>query len=108
MAHKNVAAIQQCCHLVSIYNNNGGNSEEMVRVRQKSESDNWAVILSGLIGKVITSHAEDCRVDSRLKLLQFILCTRCSGSTAHEGGGCVQTIGSTVFRYTEWNCMHAL
>ena len=27
---------------------------------------------------------------------RFILCTKCSEGTAHEGGGCDQSIGSTV------------
>ena len=31
-----------------------------------------------------------------LRLHRFILCTRCSGSTAHEGGGCYQSIGSNI------------
>ena len=31
-----------------------------------------------------------------LRLHRFILCTRRSGGTAHEGGGCDQSIGSTV------------
>ena len=35
--------------------------------------------LSGRIGKVVASHAEGHRVDSGLKLHQFILCTRRSG-----------------------------
>ena len=34
----------------------------------------------------LASHAEGLRVDSRLKLHRFILCTRSSGGTAHEGG----------------------
>ena len=37
--------------------------------------------LSGSISK------GGCRVDSRLRLRRFILCTRHSGSTAHEGEG---------------------
>ena len=30
------------------------------------------------------------------ELHRFLLCTRRSGGTAHEGGGCDQSIGSTV------------
>ena len=36
------------------------------------------------------------RVRFPLMLHWFILCTRGSGGTAHEGGGCDQSIGSTV------------
>ena len=39
--------------------------------------------LSGRIGKVVASHAEGCRVDSRRGLHRFILCTRRAGGTAH-------------------------
>ena len=36
---------------------------------------------------VVASHAEGCRVGSRLRLHRLILCTiRRSGGTAHEGG----------------------
>ena len=42
--------------------------------------------LSGRICKVVASHAQGCRVDSRLRLHRFILCTRRSESTAHEVG----------------------
>ena len=38
------------------------------------------------LGKVVASHAEGCRFDSRLILHRFILCTRRSRGTAHEGG----------------------
>ena len=31
-----------------------------------------------------------------LRLHRFILCTRCSGGTAHEGEGCDQSIKPTV------------
>ena len=37
------------------------------------------------------------RFPVELRLHRFILCTRRSGSTAHEGAGCDQSIGSTVF-----------
>ena len=36
---------------------------------------------------MVASHAEGCRVNSRLRLHRFILCTWRSGGTAHEGGG---------------------
>ena len=52
--------------------------------------------LSGRMGKVVVSHAEGCWVDSQLWLRRFILCTRCSWGIAHVGGGCDQSIGSTV------------
>ena len=40
-----------------------------------------------------------CKIDpsSGWDMHQFILCTRRSGGTAHEGGGCDQSIGSTVY-----------
>ena len=47
------------------------------------------------ICKVVASHAEGW-VDFRQRLHRFILCTRDSGGTAHEAGGCDQSIGSTV------------
>ena len=52
--------------------------------------------LSGRIGKVVASHAAVARSVPALRLHWFILCTRSSGGTAHEGGGCDQSIGSTV------------
>ena len=54
--------------------------------------------LSGRMGKMVASHADGCKVDSRpaAGVYWFILCTRRSGGTAHEGGGCDQSIGSTV------------
>ena len=59
--------------------------------------------LSGRIGKVVASDAEGCKIESRLWLsctdlyyAPSLLCTRRSGGTAHEGGGCDQSIGSTV------------
>ena len=56
--------------------------------------------LSGCIGKVVASHAEGCKVArSNLavaELHRFILCTRRSGGTEHEGGGCDQSIRSIV------------
>ena len=36
------------------------------------------------------------RIQAVAELHRFILCTRRSGGTAHEGGGCDQSIGSTV------------
>ena len=36
------------------------------------------------------------RIPAVAELHLFILCTRSSGGTAHEGGGCDQSIGSTV------------
>ena len=36
------------------------------------------------------------RLEDELRLHRFILWTRCSGGTAHEGGGCEQSIESTV------------
>ena len=36
------------------------------------------------------------RFPVELRLHRFILCTRSSGGTAHEGRGCDQSIGSTV------------
>ena len=36
------------------------------------------------------------RIPAVAELHRFILCARCSGGTAHEGGGCDQSIGSTV------------
>ena len=56
--------------------------------------------LSGRIGKVVASHAEGCNVARSIpavaELHGFILCTRRSGGTANVGGGCDQSIGSTV------------
>ena len=43
--------------------------------------------LSCRIGNVVASHAEDCRIDSRLRLQRFKLYTRRSESTAHKGWG---------------------
>ena len=43
--------------------------------------------LSDRIGKVVASHAEGCWVDSRYRPYRFILCTRHSGGSAHEGRG---------------------
>ena len=43
--------------------------------------------LSGRIDKVVAAHVEGCGVDSRLRLHLFILCTRRSGGTAHDGMG---------------------
>ena len=48
--------------------------------------------LSGRIGKVVASHADCCRIDSRRRQYLFILCTKVLGGgyclgTAHEGGG---------------------
>ena len=42
--------------------------------------------LSGRICKVVASYAEGCMVDSHQRLHIFILCTRRSRGTAHEGG----------------------
>ena len=42
------------------------------------------------------SHAESCKVESRLRLHGFTLYKRRTGATADEGGGCDQSIGSTV------------
>ena len=36
------------------------------------------------------------RIPCVAALHRFLLCTRRSGGTAHEGGGCDQSIGSTV------------
>ena len=52
--------------------------------------------MSGRIFKVVASHVEGCKIESRLRLHRFIQCTRRSGGTAREGGGCYQSIGSTV------------
>ena len=72
--------------------------------RPMFESPNQEIItrltyaaLSGRIGKLVASHLRlKDRFPIELRLHRFILCTRRSGSTAHEGGGCVQSIGSTV------------
>ena len=40
---------------------------------------------------------EGCRVDSPLRLHGFILCTRRSGGTAHDGVWCYQSIGYTDY-----------
>ena len=40
-----------------------------------------------------------------LRLHQFILCTRCSGGTAHEGGGYYQSIGTTVSAAIVCSCL---
>ena len=53
----------------------------------------WARTLSGRTGKMVASHAEGCRVDSRQSLHRFILCTK----ELRGGGVCDQSIGSTVF-----------
>ena len=59
-----------------------------------------AETLSGRIGKVVASHAEGCNVARSIpavaELHRFILCTRGSGGTAHVGGGCDQSLRSTV------------
>ena len=53
--------------------------------------------LNGRIGKAGATRSQSCSADSRQRrLLRFILCTRRSGDTAHAGGGCDQSIGSTV------------
>ena len=56
--------------------------------------------LSGHIGKVVASHAEGYNIARSIpavaELHRFILCTRRSVGTAHVGGGCDQSIGSTV------------
>ena len=36
------------------------------------------------------------RIPAVADLHRFLLCTRCSWDTAHQGGGCDQSIGSTV------------
>ena len=43
--------------------------------------------MSGRIGKMVASHPEGCRVDSRPKLHLFILCTRRSGVLPMRVGG---------------------
>ena len=58
------------------------------------------MILSGSIGKVVASQAKGCkvvidRITAAAELHRFILCTRRSVGTAHEGGGYDQLIGST-------------
>ena len=57
--------------------------------------------LSGRIGKVVASHAEGCNVarstPAVAELHRFILCTRRSEDTAHQGWCCDQSIVSTVF-----------
>ena len=52
--------------------------------------------LSGRLRKVVASHVAVARSVPALRLHWFILCTRRSGGTAHEGGGCDQSIVSTV------------
>ena len=52
--------------------------------------------MSDRIGKVVASHAKGCKVDSRLRLHRFIICTIGSGGAANEGGGYDQSIRSTV------------
>ena len=53
--------------------------------------------LSLRMAKVVASHAKVARsIPAVTELHRFILCTRRSGGTAHEGGGCDQSIGSTV------------
>ena len=52
--------------------------------------------LSDRIGKVVASHAAVACSVPALRLHWFILRTRRSGGTAHEGGGCDQSIGSTI------------
>ena len=57
--------------------------------------------LSGHISKVFeprmlkVARLQD-RIPAVAELHRFILCTRHSWGTAHEGGGCDQSIGSTV------------
>ena len=59
--------------------------------------------LSGRIGKVVArlpcmlkvATLQD-RIPAVAELHRFILCTRRSGGTAYEGGGCDQSIGYTV------------
>ena len=48
--------------------------------------------LSSRIGKVVASHAEGRRVDSRQRLHRFILCTSRSGSSAMRVGGATSQI----------------
>ena len=61
------------------------------------QQQNSLYTLSGRIGKVVASHAEGCKIESRAvaELHRFILCTIRSGGAAHEGGGCDQSVGST-------------
>ena len=51
--------------------------------------------LSGRIDRVVASHAAVVR-SSPAEVHRFILCTWRSGGTAHEGGGCDQSIGSPI------------
>ena len=70
-------------------------------IRESSSCSLWELevlyTLSCCIGKVVASHAEGCRVYFRQSLLRFVLCTRHSGGAAHKGGGCDQSIGSTIY-----------
>ena len=54
--------------------------------------------------KVVRLHD---RIPAAAELHRFMLCTRRSGGTAHEDGGCDQSIGSTVsdaiVRYWLWS-----
>ena len=52
--------------------------------------------LCGRIGKVVASYAERCKVDCRHRLHRFIMCTRRSRGTAHEGEVNGQSIGSII------------
>ena len=52
--------------------------------------------LNGRIGKVVASHAAVAPFDSRLGCTDLYYARGGSGGTAHDGGGCDQSIGSTV------------
>ena len=69
-------------------------------ILKRTNMDLFSMIctLSDRIGKVAAWQAEVARSipDWAEALHRFILCTRSSGGTAHEGGGCDQSIGSTV------------
>ena len=55
----------------------------------------WVAVLARWLPRMLKLHDW---FPVGLRLHQFILCTRCSGctATAHEGGGCDQSIGSAV------------
>ena len=65
-------------------------------IERLATSDNTTTnALIGRIGKVVASHAAVARsIPAEVALIY--ICTRRSGSTAHEGGGQDQSIESTV------------
>ena len=80
----------------NIYNLNSVSYAQLSFIRTTQFHTYNSVLYPSVIGKVVASHVEGCRVDSRLRRHRFILLTRRSGGTAHEGEGRDQSSDSTV------------